>query len=58
MAKRAKDMAASILFRFEKRSPRKLLVLAIYKEGSHENRLEKVSVAIVGRVYVNGENFL
>ena len=48
MGKSSEDVAASILFRFEKRSPRELLVLAIYKEGSHENRLEKVSVAIVG----------
>ena len=27
--------------------PRKLLVYTIYKEGSHENRLKKVSAAIV-----------
>ena len=43
-------VAASILYRSEKRSPRKLLVLTIYKEGSHENRPEKVSVAIGGMV--------
>ena len=45
-------MAASILFRFEKRSPRKLLVFVICIEGSHDFRLERVSVAIVGMVYV------
>ena len=51
-------MAASILYRFQKRSPRKLLVLTIYKEGSHENRPEKVSVAIVGMVYDGDEKIL
>ena len=29
--------------------PRKLFVYTIYKEGSHENRLKKVSAAIVCR---------
>ena len=32
--------------------PRKLLVYTICIEGSHENRLKKVSAAIVGKLYV------
>ena len=45
-------MAASILYRSENGSPRKLFVFTIYIEGSYKNRLKKVSVAIRGTIYV------
>ena len=38
--------------------PGQLLVLRIYKEGSHENRPEKVALVVLSTIYVSDENFL
>ena len=34
------------------------MVLRIYKEGSHENRPEKVALVVLSTIYVSDENFL
>ena len=47
-------MAASILYRSETSSPRKLFVCTICIEGSSKNRPEKVSMAMSWRIYVGG----
>ena len=46
-------MAASILYYTFLASPRKLLFFTICKEGSHDFRLEKVSVAMPCKIYVS-----